>query len=378
MKKTKSGHCVIILYSVLLTAVCFLTSSCKSAPVKDSSPTTSSEVGGAIVEVSTGLVDNNKIIESVKVEKGAVIIDGKYIERPYTIEAREDGIWINGVHAEKRTPRRQKYREARKITIQQTIEWEVEADYFEAVEKFGKEQASEKVKEQILNKGNIRGIKIKRVETKNPDYIEVGTMQDGDFNIRISTSSSLYPRLEQYMLASAINRKYRIWYKTKGDKEKEAYQDLVNFLDEQKRKGRIDEYKFTKEYELDKKGMLEIKYAANLWWSGVGSSFASTPEDITTIKYPSDEEADKLDRDSLQSDIETLKGTLGRGYLEVFTEGGHAYGEPGGERTIFRLKEIMSDKTLTLEERKKKIKEVYLPAQIEEEFLQQVIDNWER
>lgn len=302
---------------------------------------------------------------ATKIGTGAVIIDGKYIEPPYTIEARENGIWINGILAEKRIPRKEQYCDTKKKTIQQAIEHEVLADYFELSEEAGKEKAREKIKTYIIEKNKIRGIKITGVTSKTPEEIEIQT--DINENVNVKISIPLPKHTEDFMLNLTVSRKYRKWFNSSGNGRKKTFDDLAIFLDIQKNKGRIENYKFENDG-------LRIKYKGDLVWTMLNSASASEPEDITTLKYPSVTESDKMDKE----DLATFNKALNGGCLEVFSKGSHVCAGPDGESTVSELRKIMFDKNLSLNERKKMIKKIYFPARIEEKYLNEVLENFNK
>ena len=317
------------------------------------------------VLVADEVVKSTPAVRTANIETGAVIINGKYIEPPYTLEAKPNGIWINGILAEAITPKKERNHEARISGTRQAIQNEIYADYFELSEEMGQEKAEEALKENIVKKGKIRGVGIKNITINSPEYIEIQTDQGENVSVHISTSQQ---KMTQ-MLGEAIYRKYRVWDRASGQDENKAFNDLVNYLDNQKHKGWVKDYKF-----LHKS--LDVKFKDKLVWNAFLTARGQpSPEDITTINNTSDAECDKMDAENLKRKVELYSQCLNQGSLQAFSSGGGSYiGASLGKRITSELKNIMIDKNMTLTEKKEKINKINHPA-INEKQWQTIIGN---
>ncbi len=307
--------------------------------------------------------EKGELLKQIEVKNGAVIIDGKYIEPPYLIEARDNGIWINGVQAEKITKRKEQYKKIKEDRIRN----EIYAEYFELGEEIGREQARKRITENLMAKKEIKGVSLRKANLKMSDEIEIES-ETGE-NIIVKLDEKPTKKIEENMFDNLLLKKYGLWYKATKENKIEVYNNLISFLEKQKEKGRIEDYKFEKDTLMVKYGSFWGKRSD---WQHIWSA------SVEERQLPPDNEADQLDKKDSQSSIEVIANALGGGYLEVFSKNLHVFAGPNGKTTILELKKIITDKNINLEQKKDKIRKVYRPADIEEKYLQEILDNFNK
>jgi hypothetical protein len=166
------------------------------------------------------------------------------------------------------------------------------------------------------------------------------------------------------MFHKLVLKKYRLWYYTTGKEKIKVYDGLVGYLEMKKSQGKIEDYKF------EAHGSLFVKHKEDLGRIGFNSM---SLESKVPNELLSDAKADQLDREELQNTLRGFASSLEKGNYIIFSGSHNRGGGPDADFLIPALKKIISNKTLSMEDKKKKVKE--LRSSWDEETVIEILNN---